>query len=76
MRVENPLPRTKSPGLAQLRRFVDLNTAKMSSAGQFVTPKYVETRGDGLKAVPFKEFGFSAACLAAEVRFSKNCSST
>jgi hypothetical protein len=45
MRVENPLPRTKSPGLAQLRRFVDLNTAKMSSAGQFATPKYVETPG-------------------------------
>ena len=48
MRVENPLPRTKSPGLAQLRRFVDLNTAKMSSAGQFATPKYVETPDPGL----------------------------
>src|SRR5258708_28381968 len=43
MRVENPLPRTKSPALAQLRRFVSLNAPKKSSDRQFRTPKYLET---------------------------------
>src|SRR5580704_6297235 len=41
---ENPLPRTESPGLAQLRRFVDPKTTKMSSAGQFATPNMQKPR--------------------------------
>jgi hypothetical protein len=44
---KNPLPRTKSPGLARLRRFVDPNTAKLSSVGQIATPKYLETPDTG-----------------------------
>src|SRR5580704_16544546 len=34
----NPLPRTKSPGLAQLRRFVDLNTKKKAFSWRKTDP--------------------------------------
>src|SRR5580692_2822227 len=66
---ENPLPRTESPGLAQLRRFADPNTAKMSSAGQFATPKYLETKRASPKGGPFDHCknGYWVTVLAAGV---------
>ena len=60
---ETPLPRTESPGLAQLIKLcVDTKYGKMSSAGQIAAPTDVETQA------PFLTERRIRGCIHQELR--------